>query len=54
MSFERVHDDETEKDYSHGRTGEAAASAGCTEGYEPGLTHEIATVDQLDIKTLYS
>src|SRR5215813_3879667 len=32
LSFERVHDNQTEKDSSHGRTGEAAASAGSAKG----------------------
>ena len=32
LSFERVHDDQTEKDRSPNRAGEAATSAGRTEG----------------------
>jgi DNA invertase Pin-like site-specific DNA recombinase len=32
LSFERAHDDQTDKDSSHGRTGEAAASAGSAKG----------------------
>jgi Resolvase, N terminal domain len=32
LSFERVHDDQTEKDGSHGRSSEAATSAGRAEG----------------------
>jgi hypothetical protein len=32
LSFERFHDDQTAKDRSHPRAGEAAASAGCAKG----------------------
>src|ERR1700751_2557779 len=32
LSFERVHDDQTGKDSSPNRAGEAATSAGCAEG----------------------